>query len=84
MDLVFFLIVSLIFFFLGRYSVNPRSDLDALKGGVEELKKRRFRYQAKKEVGAVPRPTAEQEKIQGTKMEEEDREMNRLFGRIVT
>jgi len=69
-----FLTVSLIFFFLGRYSLSP-TDVEKVKKFVKSFKKDR--------VGPVRRPTAEQLRKRGTIAEETDEAMSETLGKIV-
>lgn len=69
-----FLIVSLIFFFLGRYSLST-TDVDKFKRFVNKFKKDR--------IGVVRRPTAEQLRKRGTIEEEGDEAMSETLGKIV-
>ena len=66
-----FLIVALIFFFLGRYTLSTQD--------IEVAKKI---FKKKSELGAVKRPTAEQLRKKGTLEEQGDKAMEETLRNI--
>jgi len=77
MELLIFLIISLIFFFLGRYTISTQ-DIDKVK---EKMKSFRTQY-----VGVLKRPTQEdldKRTPEGKAKEEADKEMEKTLGHFL-
>jgi len=77
MDLLIFLIISLIFFFLGRYTISSK-DIDTVK---EKIKSFRTQY-----VGVLKRPTQEdldKRTPEGKAKEEADKEMEKTLDKFL-
>ena len=74
MEIIKFLLLSLTFFFLGRYTATNK-DVDQAK--------QLFKRTIKDRVGTVRRPTAEDIAKRGTKLEETEEAMEETLDKIV-
>ena len=72
--MITYLLISLIFFFLGRYTATNRD--------IEKAKEI-FRRNVKDRIGTVKRPTAEAIRKKGTVLEETEEAMEETFDKII-
>jgi len=72
--MITYLLISLIFFFLGRYTATNRD--------IEKAKDI-FKRSIKDRVGAIKRPTAEAIRKRGTVLEETEEAMEETFDKII-
>lgn len=76
-----FLVIALVFFFLGRYSTNQKEDIKAVSYKLKELKEKH-----RPEIGLISRPDAhklKRIKEKGSKWAETEEAMEETFGKIL-